>query len=45
MALTFHWWQYGVQSLTAVYFLVVDRIKLTVLLERLAAQIRSSQRA
>ena len=45
MALTFHWWQYGVQSLTAITFLVLDRIKLTVLLERLAAQMRSSQSA
>ena len=26
MALTVHWWIYGVQSCTAIYFLVVDRI-------------------
>ena len=35
MALTFHWWQYGVQSCTALYFLAVDRIDLGRLLARL----------
>ncbi|MDG1480888.1 MAG: lysylphosphatidylglycerol synthase transmembrane domain-containing protein [Myxococcota bacterium] len=45
MALTFHWWVYGVQSLTAIVFLVLDRIRLTVLLERLSAQMRSSHSA
>jgi uncharacterized membrane protein YbhN (UPF0104 family) len=35
MALTFHWWQYGVQSCTALYFLAVDRIDLGRLLVRL----------
>ncbi len=41
MALTFHWWQYGVQSLTALYFLAVDRISVRSLLD----QIRSTSSA
>ncbi|MFT5685646.1 MAG: uncharacterized membrane protein YbhN (UPF0104 family), partial [Myxococcota bacterium] len=45
MALTLHWWVYGVQSLTAIAFLAIDRIRLTVLLERLSEQLRSSQKA
>jgi hypothetical protein len=35
MALTFHWWIFLVQALTAIYFLVVDRISLRRLLSRL----------
>ncbi len=39
-ALTMHWWVYLVQASTAVFFLVVDRIDLRRLLQRLAAEVR-----
>ncbi len=45
MGLTLHWWIYGVQTLTAIFFLALDRIRLTVLLDRLSDQMRSSQSA
>jgi uncharacterized protein (TIRG00374 family) len=49
MALTLHWWIFGVQALTAIYFLVVDRISLSRLLGRLhdslSAQSRSTSTA
>ena len=41
MALTMHWWIFGVQALTAFFFLAVDRIQLRTLLTRLSEQLRS----
>lgn len=37
MALTMHWWIFGVQAMTAFFFLAVDRIRLRTLLTRLQA--------
>ena len=41
-ALTFHWWQYGVQAATAVWFLAVDRIDVRGLLAGVRTSLGSS---